>query len=389
VLAGAPPLLYVYPQWHAVSFTLVARKHVEYIRRLGLARVYELDELAFPSYMPHLKYVAVVHPWIYVYHRLVQARLNALDESLRHRLPEYLAWWRSHYGRLVAVDVCDSDRISDYAVELLNRADAAIVPSSFCAEVYRASGVRVPVHRVPHGVDPEWYTMPSAWETAPAGRLSPALVELYLYKRRKGRRFLLFWLFHSPERKGWPEVRETYRRLAERRRDAVLVLKTVSPNSPAFQEVMHLGAVQVHGWLDELDKMALYDLADITLVFSRGGGFELNCLESLARGVPCVAGYWGSWRDYLPPFLGVRAGGRVRVFPDSAIHAGHGYRVDVEDAAARIEDVLDSYDEYRARVEEWRRGALAREYRWDLIARQLVSVALGSAQPLISAAAPR
>jgi glycosyltransferase involved in cell wall biosynthesis len=184
-------------------------------------------------------------------------------------------------------------------------------------------------------------------------------------------------------------VREAYRRLAERRRDVMLVLKTMTPHSPAFQEVMRLGAVQVHGWLDELDKMALYDLADVTLVFSRGGGFELNCLESLARGVPCVAGHWGSWRDYLPPFLGVRAGERVRVLPDSAIHVGHGYRVDVEDAVAKIEDVLDSYDEYRARVEEWRRGALAREYSWDVIARALAGIALGSAQPLISAAASR
>jgi glycosyltransferase involved in cell wall biosynthesis len=373
--ASAVPVLYVYPQWHAVSFTLVARKHVEYVRKLGLARVHELDELAFPSFRPALRYAAVLHPHIYIWGRAARRYSELADETLRHRAPEYLERFREQYGRLVAVDVCDSDRMSDYAVELLNAADVVIVPSRFCVEVYRASGVRVPVHRVPHGVDPEWYTTPSVWETVPAGRLNPALVELYLYKRRKGKRFLLFWLFHSPERKGWPEVREVYARLASRRRDVVLVLKTVAPYSPAFQEVMRLGVVHLYGWLDELDKMALYDLADITLVFSRGGGFELNCLESLARGVPCVAGYWGSWRDYLPPLLGVRPGGRVRVFENNAIHVGHGYRVDVEDAVAKIEDVLDNYTEYRARVEEWRQKVLAREYRWDAIARTLIRAA--------------
>ena len=371
---GAPPMLYVYPQFHTVSFTLIARKHVEYIRKLGLARVHELDELAFPSYAPLVKYTAVLHPWIYIYGRVLRARMDALDESLRHKFPEYLAWWRSHYGRLVAVDVCDSDRMSDYAVELLNRADAVIVPSRFCVEVYRASGVKVPVYRVPHGVDPEWYSAPSVWETAPVKALNPVLVDLYLYKIRKNKRFLLFWLWHSSIRKGWSEVKEVYSRLLKERRDVVLVMKTVHPNMPEFQEVIHLGAMQVYGWLSEHDKMTLYDLADITLMFSRGGAFEINCLESLARGVPCVASFWGSWRDYLPPFLGVKAGEKVKVFEDNAIHVGYGYKVDVEDALNKVHDILENYDDYRARVEEWRSKVLFNEYRWDVVAKRLVDV---------------
>ena len=98
----------------------------------------------------------------------------------------------------MAVDVCDSDRmsdyVSDYAVELLNRADAAIVPGRFCVEVYRASGVKVPVYRVPHGVDPEWYSAPNVWKSAPVKALNPVLIDLYLYKIKKIKRFLLFWL---------------------------------------------------------------------------------------------------------------------------------------------------------------------------------------------------
>jgi len=61
-------LLYVAPIFHTVSFTLIARKHIEYLRKLGLAEVYELDELTFPSYIPHIKYNTILHPWIYIYH---------------------------------------------------------------------------------------------------------------------------------------------------------------------------------------------------------------------------------------------------------------------------------------------------------------------------------
>jgi len=178
-------------------------------------------------------------------------------------------------------------------------------------------------------------------------------------------------------RKGWNEVREVYSRLAKERNDVVLVLKTMAPNSSAFQEVMHLGAVQVYGWLSEYDKMALYDLADITLMFSRGGSFEINCLESLARGVPCVASYWGSWKDYLPPFLGVKTGEKVKVFEGNAIHMGYGYKVDVEDALCKILDILENYDDYRARVEELRSKVLINEYRWDLIAEKLAKIIYG------------
>jgi glycosyltransferase involved in cell wall biosynthesis len=301
--------------------------------------------------------------------------------SLRDRLSKYLEWWRSCFNQLVAIDVCDSDRMSDYAVSLLNQADKVIVPSNYCVEVYRSSGVKRPVYRVPHGVDPDWYTAPNTWEALPlvlsVKKVSPVLVDLYVYKTRKNKRFLLFWLWHSEARKGWFEVREFYSRLVRERGDVVLVLKTVYPHSPAFQEVMHLGTVQVYGWLSEYEKMALYDLADVTLVFSRGGGFEHNALESLARGVPVVTSNSGSWTDYVPQFLQVKAGERVKVFEHNAIHVGYGYKVDVEDALNKIHDILENYDDYRARVEEWRSKVLFNEYRWDIIAKRLVETIHG------------
>jgi glycosyltransferase involved in cell wall biosynthesis len=367
-------LLYVYPQFHTVSFTLIARKHIEYLRRLGLADVYELDELSLPSYVPHIRYNTVLHPWVYVYHRFLQARLNALNENLKNGFNKYLEWWRSNFNQLVAVDVCDSDRMSDFAVNLLNQADKIVVPSNYCIDVYRSSGVEKPVHRVPHGVDPEWYTLPNVWEVAPAKSINPSLLEVYLYKLRKKKKLLLFWLWHSEERKGWLEVRLLYERLARERGDVVLLLKTMTPNSPAFQQVMHLGAIQIYGWLSDYDKIALYDLADVTLMFSRGGAFEANALESLARGVPAITSNKGPWTDYVPPFLQAKAGERVKVFADNVIHVGYGYKVDVEDALGKIHDILENYDDYKARTEEWRSKTLSSEYRWDVVVNKLVEI---------------
>jgi Glycosyltransferase len=374
VLTGVNPILYAYPQFHTVSFTLIARKHIEYLRRQRLADVQELDELTLPSFLPSVKYNLVLHPWIYIYHRFLQSRQNATDATLKYRLPGYLKWWRSNFSQIIAIDVCDSDRMSDYAVELLNQADKVVVPSSYCAEVYGRSGVKRPVFRVPHGLDPDWYALPNVWDVAPAKSINPSLLEVYLYKLRKRKRLLLFWLWHSEGRKGWPEVRALYERLVKERNDVVLVLKTMVPNSPAFQEIMHLGAIQIYGWLSDYEKMVLYDMADVTLTFTRGGGFEMNALESLARGVPVITSDRGSWTEYVPPFLQVKAGEKVKVFEDNSIHVGYGYKVDVEDALNKVHDILENYDDYKARVEEWRQKVLASEYRWDIVAKRLVEI---------------
>jgi len=82
VLGDEARLLYVYPQHHTVSFTLVAKRHIEYIRRQGLAAVQELDELMFPSFRPQLRYTAVLHPFIFTWEKggqpLQGGRLRAL-----------------------------------------------------------------------------------------------------------------------------------------------------------------------------------------------------------------------------------------------------------------------------------------------------------------------
>jgi glycosyltransferase involved in cell wall biosynthesis len=376
------PILYVYPLWHTVSFSLVAKKHIEYIKKLDLARVYEMDELVFPNFVPSIVYDAVLHPFLFIWERVVSKIDKATPPRLKHKVNDYVEGFKNQFDQLVAIDVCDSDRMSDYAVNLLNYADKIIVPSNFCVEVYRGSGVKKPVYRIPHGVDMEWYTTPNVWGTELRKKVGNLVKAVYEYKVKKNKKILLFWLWHSPERKGLDEVLKVYTRLRRERNDVALVMKVasftsflvahLSPDYPSKPEELDINFVV--GWLSDFDKMALYDLADITLMFSIGGGFEVNALESLARGVPVVTSSKGSWTDYVPPFLQVKTGEKVKVFDNNPIHVGYGYKVDVEDALNKIHDILENYDDYKARTEEWRQKVLFNEYRWDIIAEKLVKV---------------
>jgi glycosyltransferase involved in cell wall biosynthesis len=109
-------------------------------------------------------------------------------------------------------------------------------------------------------------------------------------------------------------------------------------------------------------------------MFSRGGAFEVNALESLARGIPVVTSNVGSWVDYVPDFLRVKVGDKVKVFDDNIIHVGLGNKIDVDDAVNKIHDILNNYDEYKAKTEQFKLDALANEYRWDIIAKNLAGI---------------
>ena len=67
-----------------------------------------------------------------------------------HLVPEYLEACLEPGKRNYAYCTWESDRLPGHWPAILNRFEAVLVPSTFNAEVFRASGVTVPVHVVPH-----------------------------------------------------------------------------------------------------------------------------------------------------------------------------------------------------------------------------------------------
>ena len=339
---------YTYPMWHRVSFTLIAEKHIEQLQKRY--RVERIDELAFPHIMPMSRPVVFLHPFFY----------------MMTRSSRFLARKLHLYRAIIGVDVADSDHISNLAVSMTDYATAMVVPSSFARQAYVRSGVRVPVYVVPHGLDMEWYEKPPSPEQYYSDLLS--------LKRRRGYRYLLYFLWHSDYRKGADLVIEIYKRLLRERRDVKLILKTANQDGRTAQILRSLGAIHVYGWLTEEQKMALYDTADIYILATRGGGFEMNGLEAIARGLPTIAARGGSWEDYLPDFLLVDSRPTPYVLKDNPIHDGRGVEMIVEKAVDKIHDILENLDDYRARVRE-HVAKIKHIYNWDNVGRMLSEIA--------------
>jgi glycosyltransferase involved in cell wall biosynthesis len=357
-------IVYAYPQWHTVSFTLVAKKHIEQLRKY--TKVYEWDETTIPDIYVTTPFVLIIHPVFGAVWRWLQ-HISGIEPSLDSAL-DSLSGRLHKFEKIVGFEVADSDAVSELAVKLLAPVDEVCVPSEWSRRSFINSGCKKPVHVVPHGLDTEWYTTPPV---QPSEIGNQALQMLYRYKLDYGKKLLTFWLWHSPERKGYPEVQQFYEKLRKERDDVALVIKTQGSLNLDVQLASRLNIVNVWGWLDDREKMLLYDLSDITLLFSRGGAFEINGLESLARGVPIIAHRKGPWAEYSPEWCLVPEALRVKVFVDNAVHTGYGYTVDVEKAVDLAHAMLDNLDEYKARTREYAQRVLAEKYTWEKVGAQI------------------
>jgi len=347
LMSNKPSLWYVYPMWHTVSFTLIARKHIEYMKKY--VHIEEVDELAFPHITPHSKPVVFIHPFYYC---MIRA-----SKFISRKLHMYTA--------LIGIDVADSDHISNLAVSITNYAKAIVVPSSYAKRVYEKSGVRVPVYVVPHGLDVEWYHKPKTIKY---------FHDLHKLKQEKKLHLLLYYLWHSPYRKGFDLVYEFYKRLKKERKDVMLVFKTRTSDGKEAKLMRQLGVIHIYGWLTEEQKIELYDLCDIYPLFSRGGGFEHNGLEALVRGEVVLAAKEGSWTEYLPSFSLVDCKPCPYVLKDNPIHDGRGVEVIVEKAVDKAHEILDNLEEYKAKVREHVEKHVRPRFNWPFIASRLYNI---------------
>jgi len=339
---------YLYPKRKRLSFTIVAERHIEQLRKRGV-EVHEADIHAFTS--KDLSDVTLVHPIFY----------PLIDSPFRYKL-------LIRYGnRLAGFDVCDTDRITPLAAYVANLFDLVIVPTSFCARVYKSSGVMTRVEVLPHGIDSEFLREPREPR-------DPDVRKVYELRGTK----ILFFLWHSGMRKGADVVAEAFARLVKEFRDVYLIVKIAGLWDPLLQFMYSIPNVKIFNkWLSTDDLVDLYDSVDIVVVPSRGGGFELNALEALARGKITVVSSWGAFDDYCKLCERVRSRKALDLFLGDrvakTIHCGKGVDPDPNDLYVKLKYAIEHRDllevKYRRLAEDVRRN-----YSWDRVGERLYSL---------------
>ena len=180
--------------------------------------------------------------------------------------------------RLVCYTMSEADQVSQEWVDVLNaRFDAVIVPAPLLVDIYRKSGVTIPVHFVPLGVD----YRPPAWVQRPAYPEGFRVLGYTLGDMRKGAHLSML----------------AFKRVFGGERGAKLIVKARDNwNTTWLAGCVDDQVEIVGGETSESDWHALLASCHCMIFPSYGEGFGLPPREAVLSGMPVIASSWlGLW----------------------------------------------------------------------------------------------
>ncbi len=193
---------------------------------------------------------------------------------------------KQHSTRIIGL-ACETDRVPDSWVQHCNDFDLVVVPSRYCLNSLKSSGVETPIMIAPHGLEPEYAPM------RPKSRSS---------------RFIFYNVVnsHMPERKSLLELLRAFKRAFADRPDVVLRIRSeLSPSVVAILDAAEIAdddqQVQIieQSDLPTADFAAYYSEVHCTVHPSRAEGFGLIPLQSIACETPIIAPCATGMADYL------------------------------------------------------------------------------------------
>ena len=183
-------------------------------------------------------------------------------------------------------------------------------------------------------------------------------------KEQRNYKYVLFFVWYSEHRKGGDIVADVMSRIQREFDDVILLVKAGDVIDGSIHYFSSLKVAMIRGILQDYEIVQLYDLADVCVVPSRAGAFELNALEAMCRGVPTIATDGICFKDFQGYYIPIRSTNGRRVYPPQAvIHIGEGVEPDREDFYKKLVDVLDRLEHYKREFER-RRQKLLEKYSW-------------------------
>lgn len=262
----------------------------------------------------------------------------------------------------IAFTMWESDRLGKAAVATLNRMKAVIVPSQWNAVGFRSSGVKVPIHVVPLGVDTTVFT------PRRISRLGKTIT--FGMSAR---------VSHGGCRKGIEEgARAFLKAFPEHVRLEIKLFEDCLPllNLPADPRI-----TVVTKAMSTEDIARWYDGIDCLLVPSRAEGWGLSSLEAMACGVPVIAARYSGTAEFFDARYGWEL--PYKIEPASGVYRGMGnWAVPTE--AGMVAALRAAYaDPFEMQRRGEAAAVRAAEFTWTRTGNELVKVlrAVGALAP--------
>ena len=202
---------------------------------------------------------------------------NSAPIGLYIGYPENGPGWLEGHAFKIMVTVCETDRIPQSWVDACNFCDLVVVPSQWCYNAFKNSGVTKKILKVNHGI----YS-----EIARQTRALP---------KGSGKYFLhVSGSLSFAARKGTSKLLRAYRRLVDVYKDFTPKLYLKMPNTEGVVQAIELLNLKEHtvllpdASLSPIDMYSLQRNALAVVQPSRAEGFGIVPLESRAVGTPII-----------------------------------------------------------------------------------------------------
>ncbi|MEM0489057.1 MAG: glycosyltransferase [Candidatus Bathyarchaeia archaeon] len=277
---------------------------------VGIELMNELDKLGIPTYIipwsisekiDKIRFMKRVLPrgsvnleledierYIRFLHLKVIIRLSHPDSfhvlyALREHIPAL---------KIVGYSVAESDSINDVWVEGCNAMDQVWGTSLFTCNVYRRSGVKAPIHYVPHGVRLDIFNPQNADEK---------LRE----KLKLDHKFVVLYVGRVDERKNLPALIKAYAMIekpdmrlvihGDKRPQDLELIKKLGVRNVTYTEDIGIRVWRLpHRYMPKIYGLALGKKRGCHVLPSHAEGFGMTLVEAGAMGIPCIAINWSA-----------------------------------------------------------------------------------------------
>lgn len=346
-------LYYVYPVFQKGSFHVISKNHINYLN--NHIKVQELDEQVLDNIMWLGDKHVLLHPIGYL---LLGDRIEMFSSRIKrfYKL-------KNVSKRLGGFDTADSSKISKTFVQVLNELDLVIVPSTWAKNSFVNSGVETSVEVLPHGLN-------NSFLSNNKKITNDVLKELIKLKQKHKAKLVLYFLYHSGFRKGADFVAKAIKQIQEEEDNVFLVVKTGEGLDPYLGDLLKLKTIHIKGWFNDDELRQLYDVCDVCICPSRGGGFELNALEGISRGLPTLVPNGMCFSDYIDYTVPIKLNNSVTVLPNNPLHIGDGYEIQIDDFINKLKKVLDNLHKYKRKFNQYSKQ-IRKKYSWAVICDKL------------------
>lgn len=244
------------------------------------------------------------------------------DTVLIHTVPEYYPAWieqeRRDGRRILGYTVWELERLPDHWPAILNRLDGVLVPCQWNVQVFRDSGVTVPIHVVPHLSQFESLASPTPDDrSALRQRLGSALdskpfvfytVGFWSHRKAPYLALQAYWQAFKADEPVLMVIKTCAKDITRwhRRWRNCFRLRHPSPKETVAHMAHGLGSlppvvVIADETLSDGEMLALHEIGDCFVSLARTEGWGLGAFEAARIARPVVMTAYGGQLDFLDP----------------------------------------------------------------------------------------